>query len=828
MSRRRKQKGTPANKPSHQLRYHGLFNQGATCYLNSVLQVLFMTEEFKRAVEGFVSLPVSFILIQIIQMIYFHNLPTICLHVYIRPTTTNCKSECIDQKLKTLFKILKKETARTHAITTHLGIIKVTEQCDAAECFEKILSHTSPEASQIFQGEVINHNKCSLCQTKTESSNTFWSIPLTLADSESDACCVMNGIQSYFHESHMGGEDRLYCNQCKSKADATIKLEMKHPPEVLTLLLKRFKFDYHVKKCVKIQSKVQIPSSLQIPPNEIQSLTYELYAYVDHFGELRHGHYTVTIKSQEDKKWYHFDDTLVKLGDFQEQSQNVYLAFYRKASAMDAPAENVSEVPTSKAGQQNMSENNVKWDCGAQPKGQKDVQKAEENKGEVGNGLAVPLSKDNSGVRADNDSGGSVSHEKSHSRQDLSKNNQHLPVQVLNDSKPETGGHSSFKQEGIPKQNGLEPTRSNKQITNQHNRVGGNQQHHQGFQSNSKRDEDATISSSQPQKSSMKNSKKEKRSDCKSSRTTERPENPCGESNAGQDSQHFNNVPQNKVKQNLLKINKCEQAVSKRCEQQKADKRKVPNENRTDDEHLKKGEPSVKRKCNLLGQSDISLTIQSSQLKSSSNTVPWTKEAKMHILQTNWLNKSEEELQRSKQNVGMGSERENEESNPHFYTGSNEEQKGNECYKNDDKHEQKLENPCCTGGTIQKTFQLEMETNRPQSELGREKHMTLTQGTEVTLKSEAQSDPNIDEVQSMFSKLTVKDSSEPEGYGADNTGGNKDRCSGKPGLTETHLEKMTQDSVKAGDKKEGSGGKKRTNKMKGTVFMVAGLNVPKR
>ncbi|KAF7230218.1 transcript variant X3 [Nothobranchius furzeri] len=780
MSRRRKQKGTPANKPSHQLRYHGLFNQGATCYLNSVLQVLFMTEEFKRAVEG--------------------------------PTTTNCKSECIDQKLKTLFKILKKETARTHAITTHLGIIKakgedeelyffpiimeVTEQCDAAVCFEKILSHTSPEASQIFQGEVINHNKCSLCQTKTESSNTFWSIPLTLADSESDACCV--------------------------------KLEMKHPPEVLTLLLKRFKFDYHVKKCVKIQSKVQIPSSLQIPPNEIQSLTYELYAYVDHFGELRHGHYTVTIKSQEDKKWYHFDDTLVKLFIFFIRSQNVYLAFYRKASAMDAPAENVSEVPTLKAGQQNMSENNVKWDCGAQPKAQKDVQKAEENKGEVGNGLAVPLSKDNSGIRADNDSGGSVSHEKSHSRQDLSKNNQHLPVQVLNDSKPETGGHSSFKQEGIPKQNGLEPTRSNKQITNQHNRVGGNQQHHQGFQSNSKRDEDATISSSQPQKSSMKNSKKEKRSDCKSSRTTERPENPCGESNAGQDSQHFNNVPQNKVKQNLLKINKCEQAVSKRCEQQKADKRKVPNENRTDDEHLKKGEPSVKRKCNLLGQSDISLTIQSSQLKSSSNTVPWTKEAKMHILQTNWLNKSEEELQRSKQNVGMGSERENEEPNPHFYTGSNEEQKGNECYKNDDKHEQKLENPCCTGGTIQKTVQLEMETNRPQSELGREKHMTLTQGTEVTLKSEAQSDPNIDEVQSMFSKLTVKDSSELEGYGADNTGGNKDRCSGKPGLTETHLEKMTRDSVKAGDKKEGSGGKKRTNKMKGTVFMVAGLNVPKR
>lgn len=29
----------------------GLRNQGATCYLNSVLQVLYMTEDFRAAVE---------------------------------------------------------------------------------------------------------------------------------------------------------------------------------------------------------------------------------------------------------------------------------------------------------------------------------------------------------------------------------------------------------------------------------------------------------------------------------------------------------------------------------------------------------------------------------------------------------------------------------------------------------------------------------------------------------------------------------------------------------------------------------------------------------
>lgn len=44
----------PSNLPPQTAKYHGLVNQGATCYLNSVLQVLFMTEDFKSAVERFV------------------------------------------------------------------------------------------------------------------------------------------------------------------------------------------------------------------------------------------------------------------------------------------------------------------------------------------------------------------------------------------------------------------------------------------------------------------------------------------------------------------------------------------------------------------------------------------------------------------------------------------------------------------------------------------------------------------------------------------------------------------------------------------------------
>uniref|UniRef100_A0A3P9NCR8 USP domain-containing protein n=1 Tax=Poecilia reticulata TaxID=8081 RepID=A0A3P9NCR8_POERE len=89
------------------------------------------------------------------------------------------------------------------------------------------------------------------------------------------------------------------------------KVEMKHHPEVLTLLLKRFKFNYFFMKHVKVNRRVKIPEYLQIPPyGEMVHPTYQLYAYVEHSGELKNGHYIVNIKDQNGE-WYMFNDCRV-------------------------------------------------------------------------------------------------------------------------------------------------------------------------------------------------------------------------------------------------------------------------------------------------------------------------------------------------------------------------------------------------------------------------------------------------------------------------------------------------------------------------------------
>lgn len=275
--------------------YHGLLIQGNTCYLNSLLQVLFMTKNFRVAVES-------------------------------RPTSTAYRDQKnLDFHLKDLFEKLMTGITGTTAFIQALGIEpNLYELQDAAEYFEKIMNMTSPFLSQIFSGMLKHTTKCVTCLTTIEEEIPFWTLPLSI---EGNLCNVSRGLNQFFTSSNVGGKDQIYCEKCGMKTNATIECQMKHHPEVLTLLLKRFEFDNDSMLYVKSNSSVDVPPNL-----EIASSKYELYAVVNHVGSLRFGHYTATIKSFEDGLWYEFNDTIVsKTTTFLERSEKAYLLMYSKS-----------------------------------------------------------------------------------------------------------------------------------------------------------------------------------------------------------------------------------------------------------------------------------------------------------------------------------------------------------------------------------------------------------------------------------------------------------------------------------------------------------------
>ncbi|MEQ2223324.1 hypothetical protein ILYODFUR_035590, partial [Ilyodon furcidens] len=299
MSRTHISSSHDVNRGNNQVQeYHGLINQGATSYLNSVLQVLFMTEEFREAVKR-------------------------CQNKYKRG---------IDPQLQTLFKNLTKRTAETTEVTTRLHIKNVNEQHDPAEYFERILTKTSDKASQIFKGQLTYRTVCQ-CGKKTPKDSPFWNLPLPMTD---ETYTIEHGIQEFFTDSEFSGENQLYCKSCQSKRNATVQCEVKHHPEVLMLLLKRFEFNYHHMSYVKNCSAVDVSLTITIPENQ----RYELYALVEHFGSLKGGHYTATIKPLDEDRWYEFNDSSVTLLSNQkyelprlQKSQSAYLLFYKKKNS---------------------------------------------------------------------------------------------------------------------------------------------------------------------------------------------------------------------------------------------------------------------------------------------------------------------------------------------------------------------------------------------------------------------------------------------------------------------------------------------------------------
>ncbi|XP_072896977.1 ubiquitin carboxyl-terminal hydrolase 47-like [Hemitrygon akajei] len=359
--------------------FAGIQNKGATCYLNALLQTLYMSNEVKDAV------------------IRLKNKSKL---------SKKAKQKSIAYQLAVLFQELEvKRTGNTNKITEVLGI-DVTKQQDVAEHFRQILNKLAEDGNslnilQIYRSKLINSLTCSECNNENPENCHLLVIPLPvhLNDCGNSIQSVNAALQDFFKTVILDGDNLCYCDTCQKKTKAKMRYRCEILPQILVLQLKRFEFDYSMKSFKKLHNEVEIPQCLKFQKTQNEKVrksewipyskkseesskalqkqqsslgpefdkrskskevkekqnsqldgsqrtftTYKLFATCDHEGEFGFGHYVAHIRPDTSNKWYSFNDTYVSEVEnfFPEVRQNntesmpcrrsseAYLLMYRK------------------------------------------------------------------------------------------------------------------------------------------------------------------------------------------------------------------------------------------------------------------------------------------------------------------------------------------------------------------------------------------------------------------------------------------------------------------------------------------------------------------
>lgn len=289
----------------------GLTNLGATCYLNSMLQNLFHTPAFRRAV---------------------YNMPT---------DGTEDVKKSIAYSLQRLFTLMQMSplTPSTQELTTSFGwgVTDQFSQHDVQEFLrvlvdnlEKKLKKTENKDAfaNIFRGKTLNKLSVEEFDYKDEHKEEFYDIELVVRNNKD----LMEAIREYTHSETI--DEYKVENKGVSKAIKSAKFwEL---PNVLHFLLQRFEYSFAGSGMVKVNDRFEFPQELDMkefmdPESPDKDTVYDLFGVLIHMGVAQAGHYEALMKIGDE--WMLFnDDEVTKVGaDAIEQTfggQNTFSSAY--------------------------------------------------------------------------------------------------------------------------------------------------------------------------------------------------------------------------------------------------------------------------------------------------------------------------------------------------------------------------------------------------------------------------------------------------------------------------------------------------------------------
>uniref|UniRef100_A0A8C8RPM6 Ubiquitin carboxyl-terminal hydrolase 40 n=1 Tax=Pelusios castaneus TaxID=367368 RepID=A0A8C8RPM6_9SAUR len=287
-----KLKDTDPPAPREFTNLSGIKNQGGTCYLNSLLQTLHFTPEFREALFSLGPEELG------------------SLEDINKP---DAKVRLIPLQLQRLFAqllLLDQQAASTTDLTDSFGWNSNEEmrQHDVQElnrilfsALETSLVGTSGHdlINRLYHGTVVNQIVCKECKNVSERQEDF--LDLTVA--VKDVSGLEEALWNMYVEEEYFEKDNLYrCGACNKLVEAAKSAKLRKLPPFLTVSLLRFNFDFEKCERYKDTSCYTFPIRINLRPfcEQIQlddsEYIYELFSVIIHKGGCYGGHYHVYIK----------------------------------------------------------------------------------------------------------------------------------------------------------------------------------------------------------------------------------------------------------------------------------------------------------------------------------------------------------------------------------------------------------------------------------------------------------------------------------------------------------------------------------------------------
>ncbi|KAI9771069.1 MAG: hypothetical protein M1839_002966 [Geoglossum umbratile] len=281
--------------------YVGLKNQGATCYLNSLLQSLYFTNAFRKA-------------------------------IYQIPTENEDSHSNSAYTLQRLFYQLQtsNDAVSTSELTRSFGweTKHIFEQQDVQELSRKLMERMEEKMkdtdaenalAKLFVGRTKTYVSCINVDYESSRVEDFWDIQLNVSGNKN----LDESFKDYIQVETMDGENKYFA-EGYGLQDAKKGVIFESFPQVLHLQLKRFEYDINRDAMMKVNDRYEFPEIFDATPylsedaDKSEPYIYQLHGVLVHSGDFNAGHYYAFLKPTKDGLFYKFDDDRVTRATMKE------------------------------------------------------------------------------------------------------------------------------------------------------------------------------------------------------------------------------------------------------------------------------------------------------------------------------------------------------------------------------------------------------------------------------------------------------------------------------------------------------------------------------